>query len=53
MVMLGAVREITDIVSGKSISLAIETVLEGKKQKLVDINQKAVTVGVDFILGSK
>jgi len=53
MVMLGAVREITEIVSGKSISVAIETVLEGKKQKLVDMNQKAVNVGADFIRDPK
>lgn len=53
MVMLGAVREVTDIVSGKSILTAIETVLAGKKQKLIDMNQKAVIVGADFILGSK
>lgn len=53
MVMLGAVREVTDIVSGKSILTAIETVLAGKKQKLIDMNQKAVSVGADFIRGSK
>jgi 2-oxoglutarate ferredoxin oxidoreductase subunit gamma len=53
MVMLGAVREVTDIVSGKSILTAIETVLAGKKQKLVDMNQKAVSVGADFIRNSK
>jgi 2-oxoglutarate ferredoxin oxidoreductase subunit gamma len=49
MVMLGAVRAATDIVSEKSISVAIETVLEGKKQKLIDTNQRAVSVGSDFM----
>lgn len=53
MVMLGSVREATGIVSEKSVSMAIETVLEGKKQKFVEINQKAVGIGADFIRNSK
>ncbi|MFH0959285.1 MAG: 2-oxoacid:acceptor oxidoreductase family protein [Pseudomonadota bacterium] len=53
MVMLGAVREATGMVSEVSVMAAIETVLEGKKKKLVESNQKAVSVGSDFIRGSK
>ena len=53
MVMLGAVREKTNMVSEKSISVAIETVLEGKKQQFVEVNQKAVNVGADFIRSPK
>ena len=53
MVMLGAVMEVTNMVSENSVLAAIETVLEGKKKKLVETNQNAISVGSDFIRGSK
>jgi Pyruvate/2-oxoacid:ferredoxin oxidoreductase gamma subunit len=53
MVMLGAVREVTGMVSENSVLAAIENVLEGKKKKLVETNQKAISVGSDFIRGSR
>jgi 2-oxoglutarate ferredoxin oxidoreductase subunit gamma len=49
MVMLGAVNEMTGIVSHEALGRAIETVLEGKKQKLVDVNKRALAVGRDYM----
>lgn len=52
MVMLGAVAEEIGIVSDKALAQAVETVLEGKKRSLVDVNRKALTVGKNHISSS-
>jgi len=41
------------MVSENSVLGAIETVLEGKKKKLVETNQNAISVGSEFIRQSK
>ena len=46
MIMLGAVAAVTGIVSEKALAEAVETVLEGKKQSLIDVNQKALVKGL-------
>jgi 2-oxoglutarate ferredoxin oxidoreductase subunit gamma len=48
MVMLGAVVEVTGIVSQEAIFKAIETVLEGKKKNIIEMNQKACAKGSEF-----
>jgi len=49
MVMLGAVNAVTGMVSAAALDRAVEKVLEGKKQALIDINQKALAGGAHFI----
>lgn len=49
MVMLGAVAEVTGIVSKNALADAVVTVLEGKKQRLIAINQQALTKGAEYI----
>jgi 2-oxoglutarate ferredoxin oxidoreductase subunit gamma len=49
MVMLGAMIAVTRIVSEKALAHAVETVLEGGKKSLVELNQKALAKGSEFI----
>ncbi len=49
MIMLGAVNAITGMVSASALERAVETVLAGKKQTLVDANQKGLTRGAQFV----
>lgn len=49
MIMLGAVVEVTGIVSPQSLGDALDTVLEGKKQGLIDVNRQALVRGAQFI----
>jgi len=49
MVMLGAVAQVTKMVSLEALKGAIGTVLEGKKQSLVDMNTKALLRGIEYI----
>ena len=49
MVMLGAVAQVTGMVSFDALVNAVGTVLEGKKQSLVDINRKALLRGREYI----
>jgi 2-oxoglutarate ferredoxin oxidoreductase subunit gamma len=49
MVMLGAVNAVTGMVSAVAMDRAVEKVLEGKKQALVELNQKALAGGAHFI----
>lgn len=53
MIMLGAVVAVTGMVSPKSLEEAVATVLQGKKQTLVDANRKALLKGAEFISSSK
>ncbi len=52
MVMLGALNTICGFVSNQALDEAVSTVLEGKKQSLIDVNQKALKVGRDFALAN-
>lgn len=49
MIMLGAVNAMTDMVSAAALERAVATVLEGKKQALVELNQKALASGAHYI----
>ncbi len=49
MIMLGAVNAITGMLSASSLEQAVETVLAGKKQTLVDVNQKGLATGAQYI----
>jgi 2-oxoglutarate ferredoxin oxidoreductase subunit gamma len=49
MIMLGAVTQVTGLVSPESLGGAVGTVLEGKKQSLVDINRQALVKGFQFM----
>jgi 2-oxoglutarate ferredoxin oxidoreductase subunit gamma len=49
MIMLGAVAKVTGIVSPEALKRAVEGILTGKKQKLVDINQKALDKGAEYV----
>jgi 2-oxoglutarate ferredoxin oxidoreductase subunit gamma len=49
MIMLGAVAESTGIVSVEALVRALNTVLEGKKQALIEINQKALVNGKQYL----
>ena len=53
MIMLGAVVAVTGMVSEKSLVEAVATVLQGKKQALIDVNQQALVKGAEFISSSK
>jgi 2-oxoglutarate ferredoxin oxidoreductase subunit gamma len=53
MIMLGAVTATVGIVSEEALAKAIETVLEGKKRSLVEINQKALEKGSQYIASSR
>ncbi|MFH1113200.1 MAG: 2-oxoacid:acceptor oxidoreductase family protein [Pseudomonadota bacterium] len=53
MIMLGAVVEVTGIVSAKSLEDAVGTVLEGKKQSLIDTNRQALRRGAEYISSGK
>jgi len=53
MIMLGAVVEVTGIVAAKSLDDAVETVLAGKKQTLIDMNRQALRRGVQYISSGK
>jgi len=53
MIMLGAVVEVTGIVAAKSLDDAVETVLAGKKQSLIDMNRQALRRGVQYISSGK
>lgn len=49
MIMLGAVAEITGVVTSDSLAHAVETVLEGKKRAVIEQNQLALARGAQFI----
>ncbi|MDQ7785398.1 MAG: 2-oxoacid:acceptor oxidoreductase family protein [Desulfomonilaceae bacterium] len=53
MIMLGAVVEVTGLVSAESLGEAVETVLEGKKQGLIDMNRQGLQRGARFISTGK
>ncbi len=53
MVMLGAMAEATGIMSRESLHEAVGQVLGEKKQKLTDINRKAIDRGVAFVNNGK
>jgi 2-oxoglutarate ferredoxin oxidoreductase subunit gamma len=53
MVMLGAVTATVGIVSEQALVQAVETVLAGKKKSLIEINQKALTKGSQYISSSR
>lgn len=53
MIMLGAVVAVTGMVSPESLQGAVAKVLEGKKQTLIDVNQKALLKGAEYIAKSK
>ncbi|MEI7449675.1 MAG: 2-oxoacid:acceptor oxidoreductase family protein [Desulfomonile sp.] len=50
MVMLGAMGAVTGIVSQKALEQAVETVLEGKKRHLIEMNQRALVHGAQYII---
>jgi len=50
MVMLGAMGAVTGIVSQKALEQAVETVLEGKKRQLIEMNQRALVHGAQYII---
>jgi len=49
MIMLGAVAAVTEMVSREALDLAVDTVLEGKKEKLRDVNKRALAEGFRFV----
>jgi 2-oxoglutarate ferredoxin oxidoreductase subunit gamma len=49
MIMLGAMAADSGIVSDNALAQAIETVFEGKKQSLVEVNRKALARGAEYI----
>lgn len=49
MIMLGAVNAVTGMVSASALERAVETVLAGKKQTLVDVNQQGLAKGAQYI----
>ncbi len=53
MIMLGAVVEVTGIVSAESLEDAVGMVLEGKKQSLIDANRQALRRGAQYISSGK
>jgi 2-oxoglutarate ferredoxin oxidoreductase subunit gamma len=50
MIMLGAVTAMVGIVSEEALMKAVETVLEGKKRSLIEMNQQALIKGRQFAL---
>ncbi len=53
MVMLGALNTAMEFVSEKALNDAVETVLGGKKKSLIELNQKALAIGRDYMLSLK
>lgn len=53
MVMLGIVAATTGMVSKEALLQAIEKVLQGKKQSLIDMNQKALEAGMKYVADNK
>jgi 2-oxoglutarate ferredoxin oxidoreductase subunit gamma len=53
MIMLGAVAARTGMVSHKALAEAVETVMAGKKRALIEVNQKALLRGAEFISSLK
>jgi len=51
MIMLGAVASVTRIVSTKALAEAVDTVMEGRKQALRDINKQALANGARHVTG--
>lgn len=49
MIMLGAMNAVSQIVEHESLGQALETVLQGKKQALLDLNKRALARGRKFI----
>ncbi len=49
LIMLGAVAAVTGIVSPPGLAKAVETVLQGKKQSLIETNQAALGSGDKYI----
>lgn len=52
MIMLGSVVQVTGMVSLDALADAVQTVLKGKKQSLIDMNRKALHRGVEYIASS-
>jgi 2-oxoglutarate ferredoxin oxidoreductase subunit gamma len=50
MVMLGAMNTICGFVSEEALKSAVATVLQGKKQSLIELNQNALDKGRDYVL---
>jgi 2-oxoglutarate ferredoxin oxidoreductase subunit gamma len=53
MVMLGVMASSTGVVSDKALADAVAIVLEGKKQKLIELNQKALSGGAAHYVSSR
>jgi 2-oxoglutarate ferredoxin oxidoreductase subunit gamma len=53
MIMLGAVVAETGIVAAESLEDAVQTVLQGKKQSLIDMNRQALLRGAQYISSGK
>jgi len=49
MIMLGAMAEVTGVVGENALAQALETVFEGKKRSLVEINEKALKKGAEYV----
>ena len=49
MVMLGAVNAITGMVSASALDQAVEKVLAGKKQSLIDVNKQGLASGAQSV----
>jgi 2-oxoglutarate ferredoxin oxidoreductase subunit gamma len=49
MIMLGAVNAVTGMVSASAMATAVEIVMTGKKQVLIDKNLKALARGAEFV----
>lgn len=49
MVMLGAMAAYTRVVSTRALAAAVETALEGKNIALIEINQRALQKGSDYL----
>lgn len=53
MVMLGAMANKIGVVQADSLASAVQSVLDGKKQALIDINRQALTRGAEFISSAR
>lgn len=49
MIMLGAMAEVTRLVSDEALAGALDTVFGNKKRSLVEINRKALVKGSEYI----
>ncbi len=49
MVMLGAMAQVSGIVSLESLASAVARVLDGKRRTLIELNQKAIEKGAQYV----